>query len=129
MTAIRATIHNHALWSILEWRATSRREEFKFWAGAVRSDGRISEVSSGRRSSTHAAFLALHGAQCYDEAIQAFQIMMTKLDDATDVPTQKLRQQYLSPSEVAHDIRQVIDTQLENAPFRTLGTITELLCD
>jgi hypothetical protein len=33
----------------------------------------------------HAAF---HGAQRYDEAIAAFQTMLSKLDDAPDVETQ-----------------------------------------
>jgi len=70
---------------------------------------------------------------------------MSKLDDAIDVSAQRkppilqastyltlfaeLRQQYLSPSEAARDIRKVIDTRVENAPFRVLDTTTGLLCD
>ncbi|KIK34388.1 hypothetical protein CY34DRAFT_812957 [Suillus luteus UH-Slu-Lm8-n1] len=72
---------------------------------------------------------ALHGAQRYDEAIQTFRTMLSKLDGAPDIQTQELRQQYLRPSEVKHAIRQVIDTQLENAPLRVLDTTTGLLCD
>jgi hypothetical protein len=88
---------------------------------------------------------ALHGAQRYDEAIQTFRTMLSKLDDAPDIQTQgeplifhlsmclalstELRQQYLRPSEVKHAIRQVIDAQLENAPLRVLDTTTGLLCD
>jgi hypothetical protein len=35
---------------------------------------------------------ALHGAHCYDEAIEAFQIMLLKLDEAPDPQIQsKLR--------------------------------------
>jgi hypothetical protein len=41
----------------------------------------------------------------------------------------ELRQQYLSPSEAADEIRKVIDAQLEDAPFRVLDTATGLLCD
>ncbi|KAG2745440.1 hypothetical protein P692DRAFT_20741990 [Suillus brevipes Sb2] len=55
--------------------------------------------------------------------------MLSKLDDALDIQTRKLRQQYLRPSEVERAIRQVIDAQLENAPLRILDTTTGLLCD
>ncbi|KAG1734780.1 heterokaryon incompatibility protein-domain-containing protein [Suillus lakei] len=61
----------------------------------------------------HAAF---HGAQCYDEAITAFRMMLSKLDNSPSTETQKLCQQYLSPSKVDHAIRKVIDAQLDNAP-------------
>ncbi|KAG1786035.1 uncharacterized protein HD556DRAFT_1508452 [Suillus plorans] len=74
----------------------------------------------------HAAF---HGAQRYDEAISAFETMLSKLDDAPDTETRKLRQQYLSPYEVDRAIRKVIDAQLDNAPLRVLDTTTGLLCD
>ncbi|KIK32608.1 hypothetical protein CY34DRAFT_814180 [Suillus luteus UH-Slu-Lm8-n1] len=74
-------------------------------------------------------YAALHGAQRYDEAIQTFQMMLSKLEDAPDIQTRKLRQQYLRPSEVERAIRQVIDVQLENAPLRVLNTATGLLCD
>jgi hypothetical protein len=90
-------------------------------------------------------YAALHGAQRYDEAIQTFQTMLSKLEDAPDIqPRSKplimhspmsltlsieLRQQCLRPTEVEHAIRRVIDAQLENAPLRVLDTTTGLLCD
>jgi hypothetical protein len=88
---------------------------------------------------------ALHGAQGYDEVIQTFQTMLSKLEDAPDIQTRsmpliirsstcltlstELRQQYLRPSEVECAIRRVIDAQLDNAPLRLLDTTTGLLCD
>ncbi|KAJ8588826.1 hypothetical protein M405DRAFT_933863 [Rhizopogon salebrosus TDB-379] len=72
---------------------------------------------------------ALHGAQRYDEAIEAFQIMLYKLDNTSDAQTRKLRQQYLSPSDAERIIRKVIHAQMENAPPRLLDTATGLLCD
>ncbi|KAG2342511.1 hypothetical protein BDR05DRAFT_348619 [Suillus weaverae] len=72
---------------------------------------------------------ALHGARRYDEAIETFQTMLSKLDHAPDIQTRKLRQQYLRPSEVERAIRRVIDAQLDNAPLRVLDTTTGLLCD
>ncbi|KAG2346823.1 WD40 repeat-like protein [Suillus weaverae] len=72
---------------------------------------------------------ALHGARHYDEAIKAFQTMLSKLDNAPDRETQKLRQQYLSPSDVDRAIQKAIDAQLVNAPLRVLDTTTGFLCD
>ncbi|KAG0709247.1 hypothetical protein DFH29DRAFT_1074967 [Suillus ampliporus] len=72
---------------------------------------------------------ALHGAKRYGEAIEAFKIMLSKLDDTSDARIQKLRQQYVSPSEVEDAIKKVIDTRLENAPLRVLNTFTGRLCD
>jgi hypothetical protein len=88
---------------------------------------------------------ALHGAQRYDEAIQAFQTMLSKMDDPPDIQTRgkplithlltcltlstELRQQYLTPPEVERAIQWVIDAQLDNAPLRVLDTTTGLLCD
>ncbi|KAG2337662.1 hypothetical protein BDR05DRAFT_1063130 [Suillus weaverae] len=74
----------------------------------------------------HAAF---YGAQRDDKASSTFQTMLSKLDNAPDTETRKLRQQYLSPSEADQAIRKVIDAQLDNAPSRVLDTTTGLLCD
>ncbi|KAG2346916.1 WD40 repeat-like protein [Suillus weaverae] len=72
---------------------------------------------------------ALHGAQRYDEAIEAFHIMLSKLDDAPDPRIRQLRQQYVSPSEAYDTIRRAIDAHLENAPLRLVHTFTGHLCD
>ncbi|KAG1743006.1 hypothetical protein EDB19DRAFT_1850017 [Suillus lakei] len=72
---------------------------------------------------------ALHGAQHYDEAIEAFCIMLSKLDDAPDPRIRQLRQQYVSPSKADDAIRRAIHAQLENAPLRLVNTFTGHLCD
>ncbi|KAG1822003.1 WD40-repeat-containing domain protein [Suillus subaureus] len=71
----------------------------------------------------------LYGAQRYDDAIAAFKIMLSKLDDAPDSQIRQLRQQYVSPSEVENAIRQAIHDVLENAPLRLINTVTGNLCD
>ncbi|KAG1738890.1 uncharacterized protein EDB91DRAFT_1249063 [Suillus paluster] len=72
---------------------------------------------------------ALRGAQRYDEAIETFNIMLSKLDDAPDAQMRELRAQYVSPSEVDDAIRNAIWIELENTPLRLLNTSTGLLCD
>ncbi|KAG2361770.1 WD40-repeat-containing domain protein [Suillus spraguei] len=71
---------------------------------------------------------ALRGVQRYDDAFEAFTIMLSKLDDAPDLQIRQLLQQYVSP-EVEDTIRQAIHAQLENAPLRLINTSTGRLCD
>lgn len=74
---------------------------------------------------------ALHDAQRYDEAIEAFEMMLSKLDDAgSDPQLRKLRKKYVSlASEVEDAIGKITLIQLHNAPLRLLRTTTGLLCD
>ncbi|KAG2339575.1 hypothetical protein BDR05DRAFT_613660 [Suillus weaverae] len=72
---------------------------------------------------------ALHGAQRYDEAIEAFEMMLANLDNARDMQIRKLREQYTSPSKADGVIQKVVNVQLDTAPLRLLNTTTGLLCD
>ncbi|KAG2750670.1 hypothetical protein P692DRAFT_20831547, partial [Suillus brevipes Sb2] len=99
------------------------------WKEALLDAQMVIELDSMSYLGYDLKYAALHGAQRYDEAIQTFQTMLSKLDYAPDIQTRKLHQQYLRPSEVERAIRQVIDAQLENAPLRVLDTTTGLLCD
>ncbi|KAG2338855.1 hypothetical protein BDR05DRAFT_968858 [Suillus weaverae] len=72
---------------------------------------------------------ALHGAQRYDKAIEAFKIMLSKLENAPDTETTMLLQQYVNPSEAERAIRKAIKAQLDDAPHRLLNTFTGRLCD
>ncbi|KAG2339395.1 hypothetical protein BDR05DRAFT_967930, partial [Suillus weaverae] len=99
------------------------------WMEALLDAQKVIDLNSLSYLGYNLKHAALHGAQRYDEAIQAFQMMLSKLDNTPDIQTRKLRQQYLRPSEVERAIRQVIDAQIDNAPLRVLDTTTGLLCD
>ncbi|KIK41072.1 hypothetical protein CY34DRAFT_806482 [Suillus luteus UH-Slu-Lm8-n1] len=99
------------------------------WLEALLDAQKVIELDSLSYLGYNLKHAALHGAQRYDEAIQAFRTMLSKLEDALDIQTQQLRHQYLRPSQVERAIRQVINDQLENAPLRVLDTTTGLLCD
>ncbi|OAX35521.1 hypothetical protein K503DRAFT_364265 [Rhizopogon vinicolor AM-OR11-026] len=72
---------------------------------------------------------ALHGVQRYDEAIAAFEIMLSKLNDTPDTQIRKLIQQYATSSEAGNAIQEAINVQLENTPHRLFNTITGQLSD
>jgi hypothetical protein len=83
--------------------------------------------------------------QRYDEAIDSFQTMFSKLDRAPDMQmrsesriallsmwlilSSELRQQYVSPSDAEAAIRRVIHAHMENFPLRLFDTTTGLLHD
>ncbi|KAG0696773.1 hypothetical protein DFH29DRAFT_949711 [Suillus ampliporus] len=98
----------------------------------LHSDPRYKQVINLNPSSYRGYRLnhaALHGAQRHDEAIAAFEIMLSKFENAPNTHLRKLRQHYLSTSEAGDAIRQVIHVQLDNSPLRVLDTTTRLLCD
>ncbi|KAG2113754.1 uncharacterized protein F5147DRAFT_834759 [Suillus discolor] len=99
------------------------------WMEALLDAQKVIELDSLSYLGYNLKHAALHGVRRYDEAIETFQTMLSILDNAPDVHTRKLRQQYLRPSQVERAIRRVIDTQLDNAPLRVLDTNTGLLCD
>ncbi|KAG2128626.1 uncharacterized protein EDB93DRAFT_168427 [Suillus bovinus] len=99
------------------------------WTEALLDAQEVIEIDPLSYNGYKLKHAALHGARRYDEAIQAFQTMLSKLDNAPDIQTQKLCQQYLKPSEVEGVIQRVIDAQFNNAPLRVLDTTTGLLCD
>ncbi|KAG1734460.1 uncharacterized protein EDB91DRAFT_589691 [Suillus paluster] len=99
------------------------------WKEALLDAQKVIELNPSSYLGYDLKHAALHGAKRYDEAIQAFQTMLSKLGNAHDTQTLKLRQQYIRPCEAERAIREVIDAQIDTAPLRVLNTATGLLCD
>ncbi|KAH7906973.1 hypothetical protein BJ138DRAFT_1104700 [Hygrophoropsis aurantiaca] len=73
--------------------------------------------------------VALHGAQDYGNAIEAFSAMLLKLENSPDPVTRKLRQQYLSPVDVDRAVQRAINQSFQNFPLRLVDTTTGHLYD
>ncbi|KAG0708659.1 hypothetical protein DFH29DRAFT_427026 [Suillus ampliporus] len=119
---------NSASETIFAKRSTARSGIF-LWDDALLDAEKVIELDHYSHVAYELKHAALHGAQRYDEAIEAFEMMLSKLDSAPNIHIRKLREQYLSPSDAERAIRKVIDVQLNNAPLRLLNTDTGLLCD
>ncbi|KAG1789554.1 uncharacterized protein HD556DRAFT_778316 [Suillus plorans] len=103
--------------------------EKMLWEEAVLDAQKVTELNPSSHVGYQLTHTALHGAKRYDEAIEAFTIMLSKLDDAPEVQIRSLRQQYVCPSQAEDAIRRAVWIELENAPLRLLNTSTGLLCD
>ncbi|KAG0705636.1 hypothetical protein DFH29DRAFT_996722 [Suillus ampliporus] len=119
---------NSASYTLFANRSQARLGKM-LWKEALLDAQKVIELNPSSHVGYKMKHAALHGAQCYNEAIEAFQTMLSKLDNSRDTQTRKLRQQYISPPETERAIRKVIDAQLDNAPLRVLDTTTGLICD
>ncbi|KAG2346799.1 hypothetical protein BDR05DRAFT_945777 [Suillus weaverae] len=106
------------------------------WEGAILDAQAAIELNPSSYRGYEVKYTALYGARRYDEAIEAFQNMLTKLEHSSDTQIQRcltvcpeLRQQYINRSEAEVFIREIINAQLENAPLRLINTSTGCLCD
>ncbi|KAG0709236.1 hypothetical protein DFH29DRAFT_1074959 [Suillus ampliporus] len=99
------------------------------WEDALLDADKVIELNPSSHVGYQLKYAALHGAQRYDEAIEAFQMMLSKLDGAPDTQIRKFHDQYVSPSKAAGLIQNAIGVQLDAAPLRLLNTATGLVCD
>ncbi|KIK49125.1 hypothetical protein CY34DRAFT_797510 [Suillus luteus UH-Slu-Lm8-n1] len=99
------------------------------WEDALLDAQKVIQLNPSSHVGYQLTHTALHGMQHYGKAIDAFTIMLSRLDDALEAQMRDLRQQYVSPSEVEDTIRKAVWIELENAPLRLLNTSTGLLCN
>lgn len=104
------------------------KSQAMLWEEALLDAQKVIELNPVSYVGYQLKYSALHGAQRYDEAINTFRIMLSKMGSAPEPLIRELRQRYLSPSEVAITISKVIRAQLSNAPLRLLHTFTGRLC-
>ncbi|KAG2361233.1 hypothetical protein BDR07DRAFT_1610267 [Suillus spraguei] len=104
------------------------RSSKMLWDDALLDAEKVIELNPSSYIGYQLKHTVLHGAHRYDEAIEAFKIMLSKLESAPDTQTQSLRQQYISPSETEGIIQETIKAQLDDAPHRLINTSTGRLC-
>ncbi|KAG2365171.1 hypothetical protein BDR07DRAFT_1481719 [Suillus spraguei] len=99
------------------------------WEDALLDAQKVIELNPSSHVGYQFTHAALRGVQRYDEAIDTFTIMLSKLDDAPEAQIRELRQQYVCVSEVEDAIKRAVWMELEYAPLRLLSTSTGFLCD
>ncbi|KAG2345354.1 hypothetical protein BDR05DRAFT_133832 [Suillus weaverae] len=111
--------------------ATRSKAKLKkaLWEDALIDAQKVIELNPSSYLGYHLKHAALHGSQRYDEAIDAFEMMLFMLDHAPDPQVRELRLQHASRSDTEGAIQEAIHVQLENAPHRSLNTFTGLICN
>ncbi|KAG2142871.1 uncharacterized protein EDB93DRAFT_1252134 [Suillus bovinus] len=99
------------------------------WEDALLDAHKVTELNPSSHVGYQLTHTALRGAERYDEAINAFKIMLSKLDESPDPQIRDLRQQYVCPSEVEDAIQRAVWVELECVPLRLINTSTGRLCD
>jgi tetratricopeptide (TPR) repeat protein len=108
-------------------KRSKAKSEQRLWEDALLDAQKVVQQSPSSYIGYQAKHAVLHAAQRYDEAIEAFQAMLLKLDTSPD--TRKLRQQYVSQFDAERVIQKVIHDHMENTPTRLLDTSTGRLYD
>ncbi|KAI6094590.1 hypothetical protein F5141DRAFT_1296170 [Pisolithus sp. B1] len=72
---------------------------------------------------------ALHGAERYDEAIDAFKSMLHAIEHSHYPAIRQLRKNYLSPSETIAAVNPIVRRILEGCPLVVIDVETGRLCD
>ncbi|KAG2367094.1 hypothetical protein BDR07DRAFT_1394283 [Suillus spraguei] len=99
------------------------------WEDALQDAQKVIELNPSSHVGYQLTYAALRDAQRFDEAIDAFTIMLSKLDDAPEAHIRDLRRQYVRPSQVEDAIQRAVWNELEYSPLRLLNTSTGMLCD
>jgi hypothetical protein len=111
----------------------AKRSEAKLgkmlWEDALLDAQKVTELNPLSHVGYQLSHKALCGAQCYDKAIKAFTIMLSKLSNAPEAQIRDLRRQYVHPSEAEDAVQKAVWIELEYVPLRLLNTSTGLLCD
>jgi tetratricopeptide (TPR) repeat protein len=99
------------------------------WDDALLDAQKVTELNPSSHVGYQLSHKALCGAQCYDKAIKAFTIMLSKLSNAPEAQIRDLRRQYVHPSEAEDAVQKAVWIEFEYVPLRLLNTSTGLLCD
>ncbi|KAH7904188.1 hypothetical protein BJ138DRAFT_953522 [Hygrophoropsis aurantiaca] len=99
------------------------------WKDALEDANRAIKLNQSSPWGYERKYAALHGAQDYGNAIEAFKTMLSKLENSPNPPTRQLRQQYISPSDMDRAIQRAINESFQNLPLRLIETTTGRLCD
>ncbi|KAG2136852.1 heterokaryon incompatibility protein-domain-containing protein [Suillus cothurnatus] len=128
VTVQPSPILNSVSGTIFANRSKAKLQQF-LWEDALLDAQKVTELEPSSHVGYQLKHTALHGARRYREAVQAFQIMLARLDSARGMQIRKLRDKYVNPSRAESIIQKLVDVQLHTAPLRLLNTNTGLLCD
>ncbi|KAG1793297.1 uncharacterized protein HD556DRAFT_1443722 [Suillus plorans] len=119
---------NLATDTIFANRSTARSGKI-LWNDAFLDAEKVIELDPSSYFGYQLKHAVLHDAHRYDEAIEAFKIMISKLENTFDTQTQNLGQKHVGPSEAERAIEESMTAQLNDAPYLLINTSTGRLCN
>ncbi|KAH0831376.1 hypothetical protein J3R83DRAFT_14039 [Lanmaoa asiatica] len=105
------------------------RAEIESWADALEDADAAIKLNPSSPFGYERKHAALHGAHRYDEAINAYNDMLLKLEQSPDSVTRASRNHYVSPSQTVAVIRDAVKRTQRDAPLVLIDTESGRLCD
>ncbi|KAN0088054.1 hypothetical protein V8E55_006675 [Tylopilus felleus] len=72
---------------------------------------------------------ALHKAGDYQNAIDAFKVMLSRMSESSDPEIRALQSQYINPRETRKTIRRAVQDAIRDSPRVLINTLSGRLCD
>ncbi|KAI6143030.1 hypothetical protein BKA82DRAFT_4187705 [Pisolithus tinctorius] len=115
-----------SLASLLIKRSKARAAK-ELWEDALQDADEAVKVDPSNPWGYEAKHVALHGAKQYDEAINAFESMLHRIEQSHDPETIQHRKNYISPSDTIAAIESIVREIC--CPFVVIDVTTGRLCD
>ncbi|KAI6017080.1 hypothetical protein EDC04DRAFT_486331 [Pisolithus marmoratus] len=112
---------------LIKWSRV--RAAKRLWEDALQYANDAVKVDPTYPWGYEAKHIALHGAQRYDEAIDAFNSMLHAIEQSHDSAIRQLRKNYISPSEAIAVIDPIARGVLKSGPLVVIDVTTGCLCD
>ncbi|KAI6030212.1 hypothetical protein EDC04DRAFT_104815 [Pisolithus marmoratus] len=108
----------------------SRRQAAKgLWEDALQDANEAVKADPSYPWGYETKYIALHRAEQYDEAIDAFESMLHVIEQSHYSAVRQLRKNYISPSETKAVIDATIGRILNSCPLVVIDVATGCLCD
>jgi hypothetical protein len=98
------------------------------YAEALLDANKVIELNPSSHLGYELKYAALRATHRRYDVSEAFRAMLSDMNDAHDLRTRQLHQQYVNQCKVESAIREAIEAQLKKAPLRLINTSTGRLC-
>ncbi|KAG9310789.1 hypothetical protein JVU11DRAFT_8639 [Chiua virens] len=110
-------------------KRSEARASLSLWEAALKDADEAIRLNPSSPWGYERQHAALHGLKRYDDAIHALTATISSLEGSTEPEIQRLRSNYISPSETMETIFEVFTDFVRNSPFRLIDTTSGRLCN
>ncbi|KAN0088020.1 hypothetical protein V8E55_006641 [Tylopilus felleus] len=99
------------------------------WEQALNDADKVVELNPLSPWGYERKHAALHKAGRYQDAINVFEVMLSRMVESPDPEIRALRRNYVSPAETRETVRRAIQDTIRELPRVLINTISGQLCD
>ncbi|KAF8549346.1 hypothetical protein OG21DRAFT_605383 [Imleria badia] len=105
------------------------RAAMRLWEDALEDANEVIKADASCHYAYERKYVALHGMGRYDDAIEAFDSMLSLIEQSSDPEVRQLRSKYLSTSQKREAIEDTVRKTFKHGPLVLIDVTTGRLCD